>query len=169
MGKRLELYSNNMADHHLVTDLLPCLARLVLTQQLGDLHLSPVQRAILVGMGLEHKVVDTLSTELELPSNQLLALFNRSLKKIAGLLRSILEQQVQDKLDRVATNGVNVTPMAELNAGAAQEQERQQEKHRQALLSQDLMQYAVKGSDVEWNAALASKARPSTTLSIKTG
>ena len=124
-------------------------------------------------MGLEHKVVDTLSTELELPSNQLLALFNRSLKKIAGLLRSILEQQVQDKLDRVATNGVNVTPMvqlnAELDAGAAQEQERQQEKHRQALLSQDLMQYAVKGSDVEWNAALASKARPSTTLSIKTG
>jgi len=171
--KRLELYSNNMADHHLVTDLLPCLARLVLTQQLGDLHLSPVQKAILVGMGLEHKVVDTLSTELELPSNQLLALFNRSLKKIAGLLRSILEQQVQDKLDRVAANGVNATPMAQLNAeldaGAAQEQERQQEKHRQALLSQDLMQYAVKGSDVEWNAALASKARPSTTLSIKTG
>ena len=41
---RLELYSNNMADHHLVTDLLPCLARLVLTQQLGDLHLSPVQQ-----------------------------------------------------------------------------------------------------------------------------
>ena len=25
--KRLELYSNNMADHHLVTDLLPALAR----------------------------------------------------------------------------------------------------------------------------------------------
>merc|ERR1712013_367182 len=29
--KRLELYSNNMADHHLVTDLLPAIARLVLT------------------------------------------------------------------------------------------------------------------------------------------
>ena len=42
--KRLELYSNNMADHHLVTDLLPTLARLTLTQQLGDLHLSPVQQ-----------------------------------------------------------------------------------------------------------------------------
>lgn len=44
--KRLELYSNNMADHHLITDLLPCLARLTLTQQLGDLHLSPVQQVI---------------------------------------------------------------------------------------------------------------------------
>jgi tRNA(Met) C34 N-acetyltransferase TmcA len=42
--QRLELYSNNMADHHLVTDLLPTLARLTLTQQLGDLHLSPVQQ-----------------------------------------------------------------------------------------------------------------------------
>ena len=37
-----------MADHHLVTDLLPCLARLVLTQQLGDLHLSPVQQVRVV-------------------------------------------------------------------------------------------------------------------------
>ena len=34
-----------MADHHLVTDLLPTLARLVLTRQLGDLHLSAIQLA----------------------------------------------------------------------------------------------------------------------------
>jgi hypothetical protein len=38
-----------MADHHLVTDLLPTLARLVLTRQLGDLHLSAIQLAILAG------------------------------------------------------------------------------------------------------------------------
>merc|ERR1719367_514389 len=65
--KRLELYSNNMADHHLITDLLPSLAKLVLTKQLGDLHLSAVQLALLVGLGLQHKTVDDLATELELP------------------------------------------------------------------------------------------------------
>merc|ERR1719232_376489 len=58
--KRLELYSNNMADHHLVTDLIPVLAKLVLTRQLGDLHLSAVQLALLVGLGLQHKTVDDL-------------------------------------------------------------------------------------------------------------
>ena len=34
--KRLELYSNNMAVHHLITVLLPSLAKLVVTKQLGD-------------------------------------------------------------------------------------------------------------------------------------
>ena len=61
--KRLELYSNNMADHMLITDLLPSLAKLFMTKQLGDIHLSAVQMAVLVGLGLQHKTVDDLSGE----------------------------------------------------------------------------------------------------------
>merc|ERR1712083_972612 len=98
--KRLELYSNNMADHHLVTDLLPALAKLVITKQLGDVHLSAVQLAILVGLGLQHKTVDDLVQELELPSSQLLALFNRSVRKLSGVLRSILETGIEKSLNR---------------------------------------------------------------------
>jgi hypothetical protein len=44
-------------------------------------------QAILTGLGLQHKTVDTLTQELELPANQLLALFNRSMRKLAGTER----------------------------------------------------------------------------------
>jgi len=168
--KRLELYSNNMADHHLVTDLLPALARLVMTQQLGDLHLSPVQQAILVGLGLEHKTVDTLSTEVELPSNQLLALFNRAVRKIAGVLRTVLEQDIQARMDlKTVGNGMTALPSldAELEKAAAEEQEKQREKVKDIFVAQELSQYAVKGSDTDWASAL--NAKKTTTLSIKTG
>jgi len=168
--KRLELYSNNMADHHLVTDLLPALARLVMTQQLGDLHLSPVQQAILVGLGLEHKTVDTLSTEVELPSNQLLALFNRAVRKIAGVLRTVLEQDIQARMDlKTVGKGMTALPSldAELEKAAADEQEKQREKVKDIFVAQELSQYAVKGSDTDWASALNDKK--TTTLSIKTG
>jgi tRNA(Met) C34 N-acetyltransferase TmcA len=52
--KRLELYGNNMADYHLVTDLLPSLARLYFLFGLNnEVHLSALQQAILLGIGLQ--------------------------------------------------------------------------------------------------------------------
>jgi hypothetical protein len=52
--KRLELYCNNMADYHLVTDLLPSLARLYFLFGLSqEVHLSALQQAILLGLGLQ--------------------------------------------------------------------------------------------------------------------
>lgn len=41
--RRLELYARNLVDHHLVTDLLPALARMHFLKALGDVHLSAVQ------------------------------------------------------------------------------------------------------------------------------
>ena len=56
--KRLELYGNNMADYHLVTDLLPSLARLYFLFGLNnEVHLSALQQAILLGVGLQVALV----------------------------------------------------------------------------------------------------------------
>ncbi|KAH9373238.1 hypothetical protein HPB48_004983 [Haemaphysalis longicornis] len=41
--KRLELYAQNLVDHHLITDLLPTLAHQYFLKTLGDMHLSAVQ------------------------------------------------------------------------------------------------------------------------------
>ena len=41
--KRLEMYSNNLVDYHLIMDLLPTLARFHFLNLMGDTHLSPVQ------------------------------------------------------------------------------------------------------------------------------
>lgn len=42
--KRLELYSQNMIDYHLIMDLMPAIAELYFLQRLPDLHLSAVQQ-----------------------------------------------------------------------------------------------------------------------------
>ena len=65
--KRLEQYGNNMADYHLVMDLMPSLAKLHFLYQvegMGRCHLSALQQALLVGMGLQCKSADSLAQEL---------------------------------------------------------------------------------------------------------
>ena len=84
--KRLELYSRNLADYHLITDLLPTsrliVADMVLLISLTRTHthihtvsrlffkgqvsikLSAAQSAILLGMGLQHKSVEVLQVGL---------------------------------------------------------------------------------------------------------
>jgi len=170
--KRLELYSNNMADHHLITDLVPALARCLINQQLGDVNMSPIQQAILVGLGLQHKTVDSLTDELELPANQLLALFNRSIKKLSAALRIILEQDIEARLTTVASVGnrsIDLPGLAEeLDEGAREEEIKQQEKASKMYLPDVLSQYAIKGTETEWGAVLKGKKTVGS-LSIKTG
>ncbi|CAN7938637.1 unnamed protein product, partial [Ixodes hexagonus] len=48
--KRLELYAQNLVDHHLITDLLPALAQQHFLKTLGDMHLSAVQSASLLSL-----------------------------------------------------------------------------------------------------------------------
>lgn len=41
--KRLEMYSRNMVDYHLIMDLIPAVSRMYFLNQLGDLALSAAQ------------------------------------------------------------------------------------------------------------------------------
>ena len=168
--KRLELYSNNMADHHLVTDLLPSLAKLVMTRQLGDLHLSAVQLALLVGLGLQHKTVDDLSTELELPASQLLALFNRSIRKISSVLKSILEGGIAEDLNLVEKTKVakQKGSLPSLEEELSQGAEEVDKKQKEVFVNQNLSQYSIKGTDEDWNKALVG-GKTSGMVSLKTG
>jgi N-acetyltransferase 10 len=59
--KRLEAYTQNLVDFHLIMDLVPTIAKLyfsILPQ--GSFTLSPVQAAILTGIGLQYKNVEDL-------------------------------------------------------------------------------------------------------------
>jgi N-acetyltransferase 10 len=92
--KRLEQYGRNLCDHHLVTDLLPMVTRLYFTGRFGgDFNLSSVQSALLCGVGLQNKRIESLTAELGLPSNQVLAMFNKAVRKISIILNSIVEEK----------------------------------------------------------------------------
>ena len=43
--------------------------------------------ALLAGIGLQHKTIDQLEKELNVPQSQLLALFNKLIKKIIDVTR----------------------------------------------------------------------------------
>ncbi|KAL7537302.1 hypothetical protein ACHAXR_008347 [Thalassiosira sp. AJA248-18] len=92
--QRLELYSRNLCDHHLISDLIPSLAQLYFTSRMGsDFRLSSVQSALLCGIGLQHKSVDDLTSELSLPINQVLAMFNKGVKKMSLTFHNLLVEE----------------------------------------------------------------------------
>ncbi|CAE7894471.1 nat10, partial [Symbiodinium sp. KB8] len=91
--RRLEVYGRNMVDYHLIVDLLPTIARLWFTQRLTEVNLSRLQMAVLICLGLQHKNVDDLATEFRLPSTQVLALFNKAVRKLVTAMNKIQEQE----------------------------------------------------------------------------
>ena len=71
----------------MIMDIVPELARLFFLRRFGELSLSHVQEALMIGQGLQHKTIDDLLLEFpKVESSQLLALFNRSIRKMQKFL-----------------------------------------------------------------------------------
>jgi len=172
--KRLDLYSKNMADYHLIMDLIPTLSRLFFLNKMGATHLSAVQSATMMGMGLQHKTVDELAKELDLPSTQLLGLFNRTIRKMLDYANGILEGALASQLNiKDATDKTSkMVPVAEslskeLDA-AADELKKKQDKELALLKKTDLSQYVIKGSEEAWSQALTTTTSK-LSVSVKIG
>jgi N-acetyltransferase 10 len=173
--KRLELYGRNLCDHHLITDLLPTVARLYFLGRFGKaFKLSSVQSAILCGIGVQNRVVDSLTKELGLPSNQVLAMFNKAIRKISIALYSIIEDKEKENLlngdkrmkAREAVEGMrDVAPKtleedaAEAATAAIKLLNNSNENSLPSTITNDrsLMQYTIKGSDEQWDNILDGK------------
>lgn len=154
--RRLELYAQNMVDYHLIVDLLPAIGRLYFLGQL-DVHFSAVQSGMLLAMALQHKTVDDLEKELDLPASQLLGLFNRLIRKVVQYLNEVLEADVEKEMiqeKEIRMEPVKQTMEEELNE-AAEEISTKQKKDLAILKDLDLSQYQIKGSEHEWKSALS--------------
>lgn len=119
--KRLESYANNMLDYHMILDLVPGLARAFFCKQLPGsepLTLSPVQSAILCAVGLQHRSVDDLESELKLPASQVLAMFIKIIRKFALLFRQTRLAQLAEGEDE-ATESLKRS-LFEANGGATE-------------------------------------------------
>lgn len=151
--KRLDSYAQNLVDYHVIVDLLPLLARLFFMRRLS-VALSPAQKAIFLALGLQHRTVDDLERELALPSSQILALFNKSMRKIAAHLREIQEQAIAATLPAAAA------PSPSSSAAAS----------RPAIttpLEDDLDGYRIRSTAQDWNDVLRGGDRVPSTISVK--
>eukprot|EP01098_Paradermamoeba_levis_P010739 TRINITY_DN4523_c0_g2_i1.p1 TRINITY_DN4523_c0_g2~~TRINITY_DN4523_c0_g2_i1.p1 ORF type:complete len:965 (-),score=326.48 TRINITY_DN4523_c0_g2_i1:44-2938(-) len=176
--KRLESYSKNLVDYHMITDLLHSLC-LLFFNNLIPITLSHTQAAILLGMGLQHKSVDTIADELKCPSTQLLALFNKSIRKFSNYFRGIVESTVESSLipnqqeankeklrsmapldnnldDDLEEAGTQVTKRLQQKASEADDEGEKKKSPVDLLGSINLSQYAISGTERDWNEALKS-------------
>ncbi|XP_055030053.2 RNA cytidine acetyltransferase [Misgurnus anguillicaudatus] len=166
--KRLEMYSRNMVDYHLIMDIIPAIARLYFLKQLGDVTLSVAQCALLLGVGLQHKHIDDLEKEIDLPSSQLMGLYNRIIRKIVQFFNNLQEKAVEAEM--VATKDISMEPTAQtlnedLNEAAKEFQEKHQ-KDMEKIKEMDLSEYMIRGQDEEWEQVL-KKAGHTAIVSIK--
>ena len=105
--KRLEKYSDNMSDYHLIMDLVPYLARLYYLNLMSDVHFSRIQSTILLSLGLQHKTIDQIVEKLNkssenndvLESPQILGLLNHIIRKATKYFNQILKNHVGDSFN----------------------------------------------------------------------
>ena len=107
--RRLEKYSSSLVDHHVITDLVPPITRAYFAKRIPA-TLSYAQAAILLGMGLQQRTLDDSSKQLDLPAQQVMALFNKAMRRIYGALKLGRVKEIEAALPSYVMP--NLTPHA---------------------------------------------------------
>ena len=97
---RLEAYSRNSVEYYLIRDLLQKMTELFFLNQFGkDVKLSLAQAAILLGFGLQQKSLEELTDIIKIDHSQVLALYNKTIKKFTLKIKTYFEINEAEKLD----------------------------------------------------------------------
>ncbi|GME72895.1 unnamed protein product [Ambrosiozyma monospora] len=186
--KRLESYSRNLIDYHVILDLIPSIAYLYFTNKISEeVNLSHVQSAILLAIGLQHKDIDTISKELNVESNQSMAMFAKTVRKVSKHLRTVVsseiakeipikEVEVKETVDE-QEEYVDVAAMEQeleddLNTAGDEAVKELRDKQRELINSLNLSQYEIKDTNAEnWDDETLKKAvtKGSGVVSLKSG
>ncbi len=155
--KRLEAYGNGLIEAHMVLDLFPALASFYFRRRLqvaedgrrAMLKLSTVQAGTLLASGLQRKEMAEIAIELDLPVSQLLAVFNKAVRRIVQSLRQVQRKVIEADMPMTAEDTLKrKEPIAEL----AEPQTEHQQRQNELLQSMGLDEYRIQeGRD--WSAA----------------
>ncbi|CAF1416813.1 unnamed protein product [Didymodactylos carnosus] len=167
--KRMEAYSRNLVDYHLIIDLIPSIAQLYYSNKL-QIQLNVIQMAILVAIGLQRKTIENLEQELNLPQSQLLALFNKIIKKTIEVINTTQEAELDVGFVKSLNTSNSMQPLdkslqQELKEVTATIRERQSTE-LDRIMEKDLAQYSVKGHESLWQQELKNVADKPGVVSI---
>ncbi|KAI1770835.1 DUF699-domain-containing protein [Hypoxylon cercidicola] len=194
--KRLESYARGVLDHHAILDLIPTLANLYFTGPLKpSIKLTGVQRALLLGIGLQRKDVGAICTEMSLESSQGLAMFMKIIRKITTHFSSLISSAVEAQMPKSDAIGVSredalgvhedevvddkYAPLemsldAELDEAGDEALQELRAKQRELIDSLPLDQYEIEGDAPGWEEAeqqvlkATKKGQSNPVVSIKT-
>lgn len=173
--KRLESYSNNLLDYHVIVDMLPYLSRTYFLGKFDSLKLSSVQSAVLLALGLQHKDIDAIAKELNIGNNQAIAMFAKTVKKLSKHLNEVLSEEISKSMPAIEDENLKEMNGEEIRVNAVDEIERElvedleesgnavmnemREKQRELINSLNLNKYEI-DDDYEFqsNAKALNKA-----------
>ncbi|GBM47439.1 RNA cytidine acetyltransferase [Araneus ventricosus] len=166
--RQLEKYCQNLQDFYAVIQLIPTLTALYFKNCLKGVSLPRTQEAILLSFGFQYKTADDVKNDLGLDISQIHGLLNRTIKKITNNLTEIIEKSVANTFEN---REVIMEPVAqslddELEE-AAKKIQKQQEQDALLLKDLDIRQYAIKGSEEEWEKVLSHRKALVSIKSIK--
>lgn len=124
-----------------------------------------LQSAILLGLGMQRKRLETMSMEVQLPPHQVLALFNKAVRRLSGCLQAIQEADIEAEMassslaEREAAAkdhhvSLPIRLEEEMEMGAKQSLAQMKSQQEEVLKNLDVMKYAVKGTAEDWQEVL---------------
>ncbi|XP_037426030.1 RNA cytidine acetyltransferase 1-like isoform X2 [Triticum dicoccoides] len=167
--KRLEAYSNNLVDYHLILDLVPILAHEYFSEKL-PVTLHGAQASVLFCMGLQDKDIGATKEELGIEREQVLSNFIKTMKKLYGYLNNTAGKEIEATLPRLKEIEAPLSrSMDEDLDEAAQEVKEKRRVADEAAVDPKLLQkYAIKSDDLEIEKALQNeKLSASGVISVK--
>lgn len=169
--QRLEAYGKNQVEYRLILDTTTDLCQLYFSGRMADVPIDSLQKAILLGIGLQNKSVEQLAEEFGMPVNQVLAKFFDCMKKLTKKCTSVMEQTVESTMVRTTElnrgDGMVATKqsLADEMDEAAAVLEKKQRLELKRLKKESLNEFAIKGTEEEWGKALSGTK--STLVSVK--
>lgn len=154
--KRLEAYTNNLADYHMILDLVPVLAHLYFQEKL-PVTVSSVQASVLLCMGLQNQDVTHVEGQMKLERQQILSLFIKVMKKFYKYLNSVAAKDIESTLPRLRTVAMephSISVDDDLNNAAKQVTEKMKAETDGVLDPEFLQQYAIVDRDADFECAL---------------
>lgn len=158
--KRLELYANNLVDYHVVLDMVPALAQLYFRRRTAVVLLS-VQSAILLAVGLQHKLVDAVLAELGLAPLQGMAMFGKIVRKFLVFFRGLLQAGVDVPLADETVRHDTEEMARDLDAAGHEAVAELRTKQQELIGALDLGRYAIDKDVAEWDERAAHRAAAS--------
>eukprot|EP00943_MAST-04B_sp_MAST-4B-sp1_P001678 g1678.t1 len=162
--QRLEAYSRNLVDYRLITDLMPVMSQLYFLGKFDtSFKLSALQTAILVGVGMQSHTMDDIAAQLDLPTGQLLAMFNKTVRKVSSYLKRLEENEASEEINNMDKESKNKTRSKnKLTKKDGKVDKTKTTKNApiaaNTALPKEFMQYAIKGDDKDWETALGKRA-----------
>jgi N-acetyltransferase 10 len=157
--KRLEAYTKNIVDYHVILDLLPQISKLYFNGSISEIiNLSLVQCCLLIGLGLQYKHVETVADELNLKVNQILAMFNKTLRRI---LKFFLELEIDSENKSLPSEITHPEEESEPSESIPEQEFNpgQDRFNRQKVFQTDILQgiaspqFIIQGNDKAWEEA----------------